>query len=109
MSTIFASTLVDTADHHQMLRDSVAKLVGSFGRCYFQDVVKRNAKPVELWEALGASGFLGVHISEEYGGGGSGLADYNVIVEEAAAQGLFAGINAALQCRGHADGHGPIW
>ena len=87
MSTIFASTLVDTADHHQMLRDSVAKLVGSFGRCYFQDVVKRNAKPVELWEALGASGFLGVHISEEYGGGGSGLADYNVIVEETAAQG----------------------
>jgi alkylation response protein AidB-like acyl-CoA dehydrogenase len=30
---------------------------------------------------------LGVHIAEEYGGGGSGLADYNVIVEEAAAQG----------------------
>jgi len=87
MSNIFASTLVDTADHHPMLRDSVAKLVGSFGRSYFQDVVKRNVKPVELWNAMGEAGFLGVHISEEYGGGGSGLADYNVIVEEAAAQG----------------------
>jgi alkylation response protein AidB-like acyl-CoA dehydrogenase len=87
MSHIFASTLVDTADHHPMLRDSVAKLVGSFGRSYFQDVVKRNAKPVELWNAMGEAGFLGVHIAEEYGGGGSGLADYNVIVEEAAAQG----------------------
>jgi len=61
--------------------------VGSFGRSYFQDVVKRNAKPVELWNAMGEAGFLGVHIAEEYGGGGSGLADYNVIVEEAAAQG----------------------
>jgi alkylation response protein AidB-like acyl-CoA dehydrogenase len=61
--------------------------VGSFGRKYFQDVVKRDAKPVELWNAMGEAGFLGVHISEQYGGGGSGLADYNVIVEEAAAQG----------------------
>ena len=87
MSNIFGSTLVDTAEHHPMLRDSVAKLVGGFGRRYFQDVVKRDAKPVELWQAMGDAGFLGVHIAEEYGGGGSGLADYNVIVEEAAAQG----------------------
>jgi alkylation response protein AidB-like acyl-CoA dehydrogenase len=87
MSNIFGSTLVDTAEHHPMLRDSVAKLVGGFGRRYFQDVVQRDAKPVELWQAMGDAGFLGVHIAEEYGGGGSGLADYNVIVEEAAAQG----------------------
>jgi len=65
----------------------VGKLVGSFGRRYFQDVVKRQVKPVELWQAMGQAGFLGVHISEAYGGGGSGLADYNLIVEEAAAQG----------------------
>ena len=87
MSSIFGSSLVDTADHHQMLRDSVGKLVGRFGRRYFQDVVKRNVKPVELWSALGDAGFLGVHIAEKYGGGGTGLADYNVIVEETAAQG----------------------
>lgn len=87
MSTIFNSTLVDTADHHPMLRESVGKLVGSFGRRYFQDVVKRKAKPTELWQAMGDAGFLGVHIAEQYGGGGSGLADYNLIVEEAAAQG----------------------
>ncbi len=87
MSSIFASTLVDTADHHPMLRDSVGKLAGSFGRRYFQDVVKRNAKPTELWDSLAKAGYLGVHISEKYGGSGSGLADYNVIVEEVAAQG----------------------
>lgn len=87
MTTIFSSTLVDTAEHHAMLRDSVGKLVGSFGRKYFQDVVKRKQKPVELWNAMAQAGFLGVHIAEEYGGSGSGLADYNVIVEEAAAQG----------------------
>jgi alkylation response protein AidB-like acyl-CoA dehydrogenase len=87
MASLFNTSLVDTADHHGVLRASVGKLVGGFGRRYFQDVVKRKAKPIELWSALAKAGFLGVHISERYGGGGSGLADYNVIVEETAAQG----------------------
>jgi alkylation response protein AidB-like acyl-CoA dehydrogenase len=90
MNKIFNSSLVDTADHHPLLRESVGKLVGSFGRRYFQDVVRQKAKPVELWDAMAKAGYLGVHISEQYGGGagnGSGLADYNVVVEESAAQG----------------------
>ena len=87
MSNIFGSTLVDTADHHPMLRESVGKLVGSFGRKYFQDVVKRKEKPVALWNAMAKAGFVGVHVGEQYGGGGCGLADYNVVVEETAAQG----------------------
>lgn len=87
MATLFSSSLVDTADHHAVLRASVGKLAGGFGRRYFQDVVKRKAKPVELWDALAQAGYIGVHISEAYGGGGSGLADYNVVVEEVAAQG----------------------
>ena len=87
MSNIFGSKLVDTADHHPMLRESVGKLVGKFGRRYFQEKVKLKQKPIELWDALAQAGFLGVHIAEAYGGSGSGLADYNVVVEETAAQG----------------------
>jgi alkylation response protein AidB-like acyl-CoA dehydrogenase len=87
MGNLFNSTLVDTADHHAMLRASVGKLVGGFGRRYYQDVVKRKEKPVALWNAMAEAGYLGVHISEKFGGGGSGLADYNVVVEETAAQG----------------------
>lgn len=85
--TLFQGTLVDTQEHHAMLRENVGKLAGGFGRKYFQDAVKNDRKPVELWDALAEGGFLGVHVSEEYGGGGGGLADYNVIVEEVAAQG----------------------
>jgi alkylation response protein AidB-like acyl-CoA dehydrogenase len=87
MASLFNTSLVDTAEHHPMLRDSVRKLVSRFGRRYFQDITKRGAKPDELWAELGTSGFLGVHVAEEYGGGGGGMADYNVIVEEVAAQG----------------------
>lgn len=87
LQTMFHNPLVDMADHHTALRESVAKLMSGFGRAYFQDVVKREAKPDELWSALGKAGFLGVHIPEEHGGGGGGLADYNLIIEEVAAHG----------------------
>jgi alkylation response protein AidB-like acyl-CoA dehydrogenase len=78
--------VVDTAER-RALRDSVAKMVGSYGRGYFQDVVARDAKPDELWADMGAAGFLGVHLPEEYGGGGGGLADLAVVIEEMAAHG----------------------
>ena len=84
---MFETELVDTADHHRALREGVGKLAGQYGRSYFQDVTRRGEKPTELWAELGAAGYLGVHIAEEHGGGGGGLADYNVIVEEVAAQG----------------------
>jgi alkylation response protein AidB-like acyl-CoA dehydrogenase len=87
MNQLFRSSLVDTADHHPMLRESVGKLVQRFGRRYFQELTRSGQKPVELWKELGAAGFLGVHVAEGYGGGGSGLADYYVVVEEVAAQG----------------------
>ena len=87
MASLFSSKLVDTADHHAMLRESVGKVVGAFGRRYYQEVVKRKEKATDLWNAMAEAGFLGAHISETHGGGGGGLADYNVIVEETAAQG----------------------
>lgn len=84
---MFHTPLTDTQDHHRALRESVAKLMGRFGRAYFQDVVKRGEKPSDLWAELGKAGFLGVHIPEEHGGGGGGLADYNIVIEEVAAHG----------------------
>ncbi|KPF88293.1 MAG: acyl-CoA/acyl-ACP dehydrogenase [Sphingomonadales bacterium] len=86
-SDLFQTTLCDTADHHRDLRDSVSKLVGKFGRKYFQDVVNKGEQPEALWSALGEAGFLGVHVSEAYGGGGGGLAELNICIEETAAHG----------------------
>ena len=87
LDNISFSPLIETAEHHVALRESVAKLVGGFGRKYYQDVVARDASPVELWKALADAGFVGAHISEQYGGSGGGLVDLNIIIEETAAQG----------------------
>jgi alkylation response protein AidB-like acyl-CoA dehydrogenase len=82
-----SSNICDDNDERRALRDSVAKLVGGYGRSYFKDVVAMGAKPTELWADMGSAGFLGVHLPEEYGGGGGGLADLAVVIEEMAAQG----------------------
>ncbi|MCD2186753.1 acyl-CoA dehydrogenase family protein [Actinomycetospora soli] len=78
--------LLDT-DERRALRESVAKLVGSYGRSYFQDVTKRGARPDDLWRDLGEAGYLGVHLPEEYGGGGGGLTDLAIVIEETSAAG----------------------
>lgn len=84
---LFFSPLVDTADHHRALRESVGKLVGKYGRKYFQEMVANGTQPDALWKELGEAGFLGVHIPESYGGTGGGLAELYIVIEECAAQG----------------------
>ncbi len=81
------SPVISTDEDRRALRDSVGRLVGKYGRSYFQKVSKAGGFPEDLWRDLGEGGFLGVHLPEEYGGGGGGLADLNVVIEECAAQG----------------------
>jgi alkylation response protein AidB-like acyl-CoA dehydrogenase len=78
--------LIDT-DERRALREAVAKLVGSYGRRYFQDVTRRGGRPDELWAEMGRAGYLGVHLPESHGGGGGGLVDLAIVIEETSAQG----------------------
>ena len=80
-------TLLTETDERRILRDAVGKLVGGYGREYFQDVTRRGERPDALWADMGRSGFLGVHLPEEFGGGGGGLEDLALVIEETAAQG----------------------
>jgi alkylation response protein AidB-like acyl-CoA dehydrogenase len=87
LQPMFASGLMDTAEHHADLRASVQRLAAGFGRKYFQKLVSAGEKPHELWTALAEAGFLGAHVPEEFGGSGGGLADLGIVIEETAAQG----------------------
>jgi alkylation response protein AidB-like acyl-CoA dehydrogenase len=70
------------------LRDAVRKIAGSFGPDYFQAQVDAGGNAQELWQTLGSSGYLGVHLPEEYGGGGGGLREIAMVVEETAMAGV---------------------
>lgn len=82
-----ASPLLAETDERRALRESVARLAGNYGRTWFQEVSRAGGTPKELWLELGRAGFLGAHISEEYGGGGAGMVETLIVIEETAAQG----------------------
>jgi alkylation response protein AidB-like acyl-CoA dehydrogenase len=82
-----ASPVLSLSDEQQDLRESVGKLVGRYGRAYFQRLTREGGTPDELWRDLGEAGFLGAHLSEEYGGGGAGMVETAIVTEEIAAHG----------------------
>src|SRR6202000_2025312 len=69
------------------LREAVRKVASGYGHKYFVDCATSHSEPTELYEELGAAGFLGVHLPEEYGGGGAGLAELCAVIEEVSAAG----------------------
>ncbi len=83
-----SSLIVADTEERAALRDAVATLVGRYGHDYFMRKAAAHEEPTELWKELGAAGFLGVHLSEAYGGGGGTMADLAVVVEESSTQGV---------------------
>ena len=71
-----------------MLRESVRGIATSFGPSYYQQIVRDGEPATELWNALGEQGFLGVHLPEAYGGGGLGVYELALVVEEASMAGV---------------------
>lgn len=72
---------------HTELRAAVAALGAKYGPQYFQDCARQGRKTDELWKEAGELGFIGVNLPEEYGGGGAGMAELAIVMEELAASG----------------------
>lgn len=80
--------LVIDNDDIRLIRESVAKISAKYGHEYFAERARGGENIGELWKELGEAGLLGVHLPEEYGGGGAGLSELVVVVEELAAHGM---------------------
>lgn len=109
------SPLIPETEERRALRESVAALVGNYGRSYFQEAAARGGFPDELYAELGKNGFLGVNMPEEWGGGGGGLADLAVVIEETAAHGcpmqmiVISSITASIIARHGSDALKACW
>ena len=73
------------SEERQALRREVARLAGKYGREYFTEQARSGGKTTDLWLEIGKSGYLGINIPEEYGGGGGGIGDIAAVCEELAA------------------------
>ena len=71
----------------QEIRDAVAKLCRRFPGEYWRTLDRDRQYPTEFVAAMTESGFLGVLIPAEYGGGGLGLSQAAAILEEVHATG----------------------
>ncbi|MFP3992804.1 acyl-CoA dehydrogenase family protein [Streptomyces sp. E11-3] len=80
------STVIESQEH-QDLRAAVAALGRRYGRDYLTKVVRDGGHPQELWAEAGKLGYLGVNLPEEYGGGGGGIAELSIVLEELGAAG----------------------
>ena len=80
--------LVTDSGDHQLIRQSTAAIAARYGHAYYAGRAREGGHIAELWADLGQAGLLGVHLPEQYGGGGAGLSELVVVTEELAAHGL---------------------
>ena len=69
------------------LRKAVADWASKYGSEYYLEKARAHEHTTELWSEAGKLGFLGVNLPEEYGGGGAGMYELSLVMEEMAAAG----------------------
>jgi alkylation response protein AidB-like acyl-CoA dehydrogenase len=75
------------SDERRALRAAVAELGGRYGHEYVRRKVKAGEHLDELWHEAGKLGFIGVNLPEGYGGGGHGIYELSLVLEELSAAG----------------------
>lgn len=82
MSTGFIET-----EEQQALRKAVAAMAANYGQDYYLEKARAGQYTDELWSEAGRLGFIGVNLPEAYGGGGAGMYELSLVMEEMAAAG----------------------
>ena len=72
---------------HDQIGDAVRGLCAKFPDEYWRELDRKSAYPEEFVRALTQAGWLGALIPAEYGGGGLGMAEASLILEEINASG----------------------
>ena len=74
-------------DEQKELRKAVAQFAANYGEKYYLEKARAGEHTAELWSEAGKLGFIGVNLPEEYGGGGAGMYELSLVMEEMSANG----------------------
>jgi acyl-CoA dehydrogenase len=88
------------------LREGVRRVCADFDDDYWRRCDADHEFPWAFYEALAAGGWIGICIPEAFGGGGSGITEASILVEEVAASG--AAMNGASAIHLSIFGMNPV-
>ena len=74
-------------DPHLELREGVRRICADFPDEYWRRCERDHEFPWDFYEAFANAGWVGIAIPEEYGGGGAGITEASILLEEIAASG----------------------
>jgi acyl-CoA dehydrogenase len=80
---------VDFSDdtEHGPIRGAIREICAQFPDEYWAEADATHSFPWAFYEALAKGGWIGIAIPAEYGGGGAGITEASIILEEVAASG----------------------
>jgi len=74
-------------DDHEAIREGVRRVCAPFDDTYWRARDEAHQFPWEFYEAMAAGGWIGIAIPEAYGGGGRGITEASIVLEEVASSG----------------------
>jgi acyl-CoA dehydrogenase len=72
---------------HRLIRAAVRQVCARFPDEYWAGLDESHAFPWEFYDAMAAGGWIGIAIPSDYGGGGRGITEASIVLEEVAASG----------------------
>lgn len=74
-------------DTHAEIREGVRRVCSKFPDAYWRDLDARHEFPWDFYAAMADGGWIGIAMPEAYGGGGQGITEASIVLEEVAASG----------------------
>jgi acyl-CoA dehydrogenase len=74
-------------EDHELIREGVRKVCSAFPDDYWAACDAEHRFPHEFYRAMADGGWVGIAIPEAYGGGGRGINEASIVLEEVAASG----------------------
>lgn len=72
---------------HRLIREAVREICARFPDEYWAELDQSHTFPWEFYDAMAKGGWIGIAIPAEYGGGGRGITEASIVLEEVAASG----------------------
>ena len=91
---------------HEAIREGVRRVCADFDDAYWRRCDSKHEFPWDFYRAMADGGWIGLAIPTEHGGGGQGIVEASIVVEEVAASG--AAMNGASAIHLSIFGMGPV-